>query len=182
MLVRKHKAKSDLIAIKELQAQNLKEALSLEERTAEGFVTCVYDIKMLEEMCGDWSHIVAWKESFLTGYALCMQRKALPNFPILVPLHERLKSLKWKGKPIPVMDVAIIGQVCVAKGFRKQGLLQAMYTAMREQLKSSFQLLITEIDGDNIPSLRAHRSFGFEEIVRYKEQNGRVWVIVGVEL
>ena len=182
MLVRKHKAESDLIAIKELQAQNLKEALGLEERTAEGFVTCVYDIKMLKEMCGDWSHIVAWKESVLTGYALCMQREALPNFPILVPLHERLKSLKWKGLLISELDAAIIGQVCVAKGFRKQGLLQAMYTAMREQLKSSFQLLITEIDGDNMPSLRAHRSFGFEEIVRYKEQNGRVWVIVGVDL
>lgn len=182
MLVRKHNAESDLIAIKELQTQNLKETLSLEERIAEGFVTCVYDIKMLEEMCGDWSHIVAWEESLLLGYALCMQRDALPNFPILVPLHERLKSLEWKAKPISALHSAVIGQVCVAKGFRKQGLLQAMYTAMREQLMSSFQLLITEIDADNIPSLRAHRSFGFEEIVRYKEQNGRVWVIVGVDL
>ena len=133
-------------------------------------------------MCGPWSHTLAWDESKLAGYALCMLKTALVDFPVLEPMNQKFKELDWKCIAMTATDFVVVGQIWVARGYRKQGLLQKMYAAMQEQLKQNFDLLVTEIDAENIPSLRAHKKFGFEEIVRYKEQNGRMWVILGVDL
>ena len=182
MQIRYHSDDSDLRAIQKLQSLNTKEALSLEDRNSEGFVTCIYDIQMLRTMCGAWKHVSAWEDKVLCGYALCMLGSTIESYPILQTMVEQFKLQSWRNRLLIDCDFVVVGQVCVAKGYRKQGLLQAMYAQLREQFKETFELLITEIDSVNIPSLRAHSRFGFEEIIRYKEQNGRTWVIVGFEL
>ena len=182
MQIRYHRDDSDLKAIKKLQSLNTMEALSSEDRISEGFVTCIYDTRMLKTMCGAWKHVLAWDAQVLSGYALCMLGSTIESYPILQTMVEQFKVQSWRNRLIIDCDFVVVGQVCVAKGYRKQGVLQAMYAQLQEQFKETFELLITEIDSKNIPSLGAHLRYGFEEIIRYKEQNGRTWVIVGFEL
>lgn len=182
MQIRYHRDDSDLKTIQKLQSLNTMEALSLEDRISEGFVTCIYDIPMLKTMCGAWKHVLAWDAQVLSGYALCMLGSSIESYPILQTMVEQFKVQSWRNRLLIDCNFVVVGQVCVAKGYRKQGVLQAMYAQFQEQFKETFELLITEIDSKNIPSLRAHLRFGFEEIIRYKERNGRTWVIVGFEL
>ena len=182
MQIRYHRDDSDLKAIQKLQSLNTMEVLSSEDRISEGFVTCIYDIRMLRTMCGDWKHVLAWDDQVLSGYALCMLGSTIESYPILQTMVEQFKVQRWRNRLVIDCNFVVVGQVCVAKGHRKQGVLQAMYAQFQEQFKETFELLITEIDSKNIPSLRAHLRFGFEEIIRYKERNGRTWVIVGFEL
>jgi ribosomal protein S18 acetylase RimI-like enzyme len=182
MQIRFHSTREDLISIRSLQSINLRDAVSVEEREAEGFVTCIYDEDMLGSMCGEYKHVVAWEGDVLAGYTLCMLESALKDYPVLQPMCDQFKLHNWLGKPITELKFAVVGQICVAKGFRRMGLLQDMYRVMQKQLKSDYDLLLTEVDAVNIPSIKAHLKAGFKEITRHKEQNGRSWVIVGLEL
>ena len=177
-----HRDREDLEAIRLLQAQNLKQNLSEADWRQNGFVTCVYDTAMLEDMCGPMRHVIARADGQLAGYTLCMLRHSFQQFPILYPMFDLFNEMNIKGKPLVEYSFAVVGQICVHKDYRRQGVLQKMYQSMVHQLKGQYDYLFTEIDVENIPSLRAHEVYGFLQYKRYLDQNNQNWVVVGLEL
>ncbi len=75
-----------------------------------------------------------------------------------------------------------MGQVCVAKPYRGQGVFAGLYTLMSQHLRGSFDYLVTEVSMRNPRSLRAHEKVGFTILHEYQSQDGEQWAIIVLEL
>jgi hypothetical protein len=158
----------ELEQILALQQANLSE-------TADGFVTVRHTLDILRAMHAQLPSVVARDaQGDIVGYALSMAREAQGLLPILAPMFARLDALETlRGKRWSVM-----GQVCVAKAFRGQGVFDALYDGHRAQYAGRFDVLVTEIATRNGRSMRAHQRVGFVELDRYRDATDE-WSVVG---
>ena len=170
----------DLRGILELQEQNLARSISAEEAAAQGFVTVSHELDALLAMHALAPSIVARAadDSQIVAYALAMPLETRRLVPILEPMFEKLGSLSWRARPLTGVPYYVMGQVCVAKAYRGQGVFDALYRGHREAYAGRFELLVTEISARNTRSLRAHERLGFELIDRYRDAVDE-WAIVG---
>lgn len=208
--VRCARSDEDLRQILALQAVNLREAVGEDERRAQGFVTLRHDAALLREMCGSEAHVVATARGSdeVVGYALVMLKEFRTRLTLLEPMFARLEGLTFRGRPMRDVvgdgtgnrggDAAgksageskgrngawrwyVMGQVCVAKAHRGQGLVERMYQEHRRLMSPRYDLLVTEIDRANTRSMRAHERAGWVVMDEYPS-DGREWVVVGMEM
>jgi GNAT superfamily N-acetyltransferase len=174
---------ADLQGILALQRQNLAQHVSAAEAVSQGFVTVGHTLAMLEAMHAVGPSIVARARSSagpaeVVGYALMMPREARSLVPILEPMFELLASLSWQGRPLSTLRYYVMGQVCVAKAFRGQGVFDALYQAHAAAYRDRFDLIVTEVALRNTRSMRAHERVGFAPIHRYRDDVDD-WQILG---
>lgn len=172
------KERGELEQILELQRQNLAPRLTPEAVRSQGFVTAEHDLQTLEQMHALAPSIVARTPERVVGYALAMVVEAKPYVPILAPMFESFESLRWRGRPLSEVPFYVMGQVCVAREQRGQGVFDALYRGHRASYSERFELLVTEIATRNARSLRAHQRVGFEPLHRYRDSVDE-WLIVG---
>jgi GNAT superfamily N-acetyltransferase len=170
---------ADFDGILELQQANLARNIGAAEARSQGFVTLVHTRSLLRAMNADYGHSIAVVEEQVVGYALMMQHRFEAQVPALADLMHQLRQLEWGGRPLATYSYFIMGQICVAKALRGQGVFAALYEHLCARLAKDFELVITEIAVHNPRSLRAHAKIGFVEIRRYSAEDGREWVIVG---
>lgn len=189
---------ADLEQILALQAANLRETVGAEERREQGFVTLRHDLALLKQLCGSEAHVVAkvCGAGEVAAYALVMLKEFRTRLPLLEPMFVRLDGLTFRGRPL--MDAPgsvtgggtgssgawrwyVMGQVCVAKAHRGQGLVERMYEEHRRLMSPRYDLMVTEIDRVNSRSIRAHERAGWVVMDEYTS-DGREWVVVGLEL
>ena len=70
-----------------------------------------------------------------------------------------------------------MGQICIAKNYRKQGIFRGLYHFYKAELQYQFNYLITEVAAINPRSMQAHEAVGFKIIDTY-EADGIVWNIM----
>ena len=70
-----------------------------------------------------------------------------------------------------------MGQICIAKTHRGQGIFRKLYQTMKEKLPKGFDTIITEVDGKNKRSLVAHTAIGFNTLTIYNS-NGKEWHVL----
>jgi ribosomal protein S18 acetylase RimI-like enzyme len=177
----------DVRQILALQAANLPAALSAEAMAREGFVTVHHDPAVLARMNADAPAIIArdtHASNRVVAYALVMPRAFAPDVPILLPLFARLERLSRHGgllRDNPRWFV--MGQICVAAGYRGTGVVDGLYAAMREVYRERFDFTVTEVAARNTRSLRAHERVGFETIDTYRDEAaGEVWRVIALDL
>ena len=175
------KSRSDLNQILELQKANLKSSVSLKEYTKEGFVTLKHDIELLEELNAPYAHIIAKNGLKIIGYALITIPVKISSIPLLQATIQELEGVVYHQNQILDLKYFIMGQVCIDKSYRGQGIFQGLYQKMKDQMKSDFEIIITEIATDNKRSMRAHEKVGFE-ILKIHRENDADWAIVGLNL
>ena len=175
------KSRSDLNQILELQKANLKSSISLEEYEKEGFVTLEHDFELLEELNTPYPHIIAMDEEDVVGYALVNIPEKVFSIPLLQTTIKELVGIEYHQTKILDLKYFIMGQVCIHKSYRGQGIFQGLYQKMKEEMKSDFEIIITETTTDNRRSMRAHEKVGFE-ILKIHSENGSDWVLVGLNL
>ena len=173
---------ADLNDILKLQRENLPVNISSQELMEQGFVTVHHDFDLLLRMNSPYPHIVAKTKDELVGYALVMRRAFSQALPVLVPMFEQLDSLNYNGVSLKDQSYFVMGQVCVKKGFRGQGILSGMYVEMQARMKEHFDYIVTEISTRNMRSLRAHQKVGFEEIHAFRSEDGEHWKIILLRL
>ncbi|MEO8178779.1 MAG: GNAT family N-acetyltransferase [Deltaproteobacteria bacterium] len=176
--VGKVRERGELDQILALQHANLAVNVSAEEASAQSFVTAVHSLETLQRMHELAPSIVARAETQLAGYALTMRVEARAHVPILEPMFELLETLAFHGHPLRDTRYYVMGQVCVARAFRGQGVFDALYRGHREHYQERFELLVTEVSTRNGRSLRAHARVGFEPLYRYRDSVDE-WVILG---
>ena len=71
-----------------------------------------------------------------------------------------------------------MGQVCIEKQYRGQGLFQGLYHQLKSNLSPHFEMVITEVSVKNTRSIRAHEKVGFESIKTYATEAGEEWSIL----
>ena len=171
--VREH---GELEQIVELQHQNLAPQLTPEEARSQGFVTAVHTPTILAQMHALAPSIIAKDGARVIAYALTMPVEARAFVPILEPMFQTFVDLEWQGEPLTQFRFYVMGQVCVAAGYRGQGVFDALYRGHREHYSSRFELIITEIATRNTRSLRAHQRVGFRSLVTQRDAVDE-WVI-----
>lgn len=158
------KASSDqeLKQIIRLQKKNLLVHISTAEKEKEGFVTVQHDFELLKQMNDRQPHIIAKNNDLVIGYALCMVSDFGNDIEVLKPMFLEIES-----SFLNVTSYIVMGQICIDKAYRKQGIFRGLYKTMQESTKSNFGTIITEVDSLNTRSLNAHIAIGFKILKTY---------------
>ncbi len=168
---------SDLQGIIDLQIENRETSISVDELKKEGFVTVVHTLDLLKQMNEPFPHTIAKDGELVMAYALTMLQSMKEQVPVLQPMFEQINALSYQGDSLKDSDYFVIGQCCVKKGYRGQGVFRGLYEKMRECLSPHFKYVITEIATRNPRSIRAHEKMGFKVIHEFEDPTEH-WAIV----
>jgi ribosomal protein S18 acetylase RimI-like enzyme len=161
-----------------LQKINLPQSLSQEQMDSQGFVTVVHSFTTLKKMNDTEASIIAKDDDKVIGYLLAMTNASRNDIPILIPMFGAFDDVVYHGKKIAAFHYIVVGQVCVAEGYRGIGILDNCYDTYKEHFKNKYDFAITEINKNNKRSIRAHARIGFELVHSYKDATGNEWDIV----
>jgi hypothetical protein len=151
--------------------------ISEEELSSEGFVSWVYDSEILRTINAITPSVIVMDEEILAGYAITLTSECLRVYPNAAHTYNHVSPLHFKGRPLGEQRFYLMGQICVAKAWRGQGIVGALYNGHRQYYSPLFDALVTEISMVNPRSLKAHQKVGFETIDRHLE-NGHDWAVV----
>jgi len=175
------KTDNDLKQILRLQRANLPHVLSSEEKTTEGFVTVHHDFKTLKAMHEKCPHILAKDDDTVVGYALSMHPDFGESIDVLKPMFKEINrvidSPQGMLKQLRHDNFIVMGQICVDKAYRKQGIFRKLYETMQNYLFPPFSAIITEVDATNTRSLQAHYAIGFKDVTSYSAE-GQAWMLI----
>lgn len=169
---------SEIKGIKELQMRNHKSILSKEEMASQGFVTAEYSIDFLKKMNEAEPSVIAVDSTGqVVGYAIASPKSIQGHHSFLDELFNAADELTMAGIPVRNLNYILVGQLCVAKSHRGQGLVTAMYDFFRATLSPYYDCVITDVDLENPRSLKAHLNAGFQ-ILATKTYGGLSWNVV----
>jgi len=176
IIYKRAETNQELRQILELQHANIPSAISKDEKQQEGFVTVRHSFEVLKAMNDKCPHIIAKNNQRVVGYTLCMLKEFKEKIEVLKPMFKNIDKCLNQNKTYVVM-----GQVCVDKAFRKQGVFRRLYNVVKKQLQTEFDLIITEINTTNTRSLNAHYAIGFKNLYSYRS-NQQDWNIIYLDL
>jgi len=158
------KTTEELQQILDLQESNLPITISKEEAKDQGFVTVHHTMDILSAMNRKYQHVIAKDGDQVIAYALVMLQEFSDEVSVLSPMFNKMNTLSFKGKALTECSYFVMGQVCVAKGYRGQGVFNGLYQKMKQQMSPFFECIVTEIATRNTRSMRAHEKVGFKVI------------------
>jgi len=168
----------DIQQIIELQKLNLPQSLTEEQKNSQGFVTVVHSFETIKKMNDTEASIVAKDGEKVIGYLLAMTNEAKNDIPVLIPMFNAFNDVVYRGRKISSFNYIVVGQVCIADGYRGKGILDDCYSAYKNHFRNKYNFAITEIHKTNQRSINAHARIGFELVHSYKNPNGDEWEIV----
>lgn len=171
------KDKKDIQQILALQFTNLPHNITHLEAKDQGFVTVHHDFEILAAMNEKYPHVIAKDGDQVIGYTLVMLKAFGDKIPVLRSLFEKINSLSYHGKFLKKTSYFVMGQVCVDKKYRGQGVFSGLYQKMKTEMSPHFDCIITEIATRNTRSMRAHEKVGFKTIDIFQAPEEE-WAIV----
>lgn len=172
------KTDTELSQILELQKKNLPQNITEEQKISQGFVTVNHDFETLKKMNLLEPAIIAKESDSVIGYLLAMKPELRNEIEVLVPMFNIFDTITYKAKNLSKYNYIVVGQVCVAEGYRGKGILDAMYKEYKRVLSPKYDFALTEIITDNLRSVNAHKRIGFELLHRYTSPDTRNWDII----
>ena len=162
-----------------LNKLNYRHNVTPEEKDKEGFVSWEYPITLLQQLQNIAPHVIVKEEDNVVGYALVTMREAAPFHKDLQNMFNHLAALTYNGRLLNEYNFYCMGQVCIDKAYRGQGVFNMLYQHHKKLYQHTFDMLITEISPTNPRSQRAHEKVGFKTIYQYRdamdEWNVVVW-------
>lgn len=173
----------EVLQILDLQEKNLAVSLSAETMASQGYVTVRHDPVVLQRMNDVAPAVIAKDGDRVVGYALVMPREFAPDVPILEPMFEMLNGLSWKNQSLKDNPRwFVMGQICVAEGYRGMGIFDGLYLKMKEVCRPNYDFTVTEVAERNTRSMRAHERVGFQTLHSYPDATtGEVWRVIVLE-
>jgi ribosomal protein S18 acetylase RimI-like enzyme len=168
---------SEIIGIRDLQVLNLRQNITAEEAIEQGFLTAAYTIDYLQEMNSVSPSIIAKDGNKVVGYALVATKDSRKGHDLIEGLFDAIDECEYNGKTLKDVNYVVVGQLCVAKEYRGQGLVQKLYGHFRDCLSNEFTYLITDVAQANVRSLKAHKKRGFK-VINELMYGGFGWDIV----
>ena len=181
MMITTAKTDQDLQGILDLQQKNLIKAISEEEFKQQGFVTVEHDFEVLKKMNSPYPHVIAKSGEKVVGYALTMLKETRDFVPVLDPMFGQIDDLSYEGRLLKHSKYLTMGQICIAKEFRGQGIFYQLYDFYKKQFSKDFDYVVTEVSERNKRSLRAHSKAGFDVIHRFSDATDD-WILVILKL
>ncbi|MBL8299599.1 MAG: hypothetical protein JNN30_14780 [Rhodanobacteraceae bacterium] len=174
------RAPRDVEQILALQAENHRDVVDALTAQREGFTSVRHEPSVLHAMNRAYPSVIATSGDVLAGYCLMMAQQFRAAVPLLDPMFALFDRLQWRGTPLAGHPRwFVMGQVCVARAFRGQGVFDGLYHTLREAYSAPFDFVLTEISQRNERSMRAHRRVGFETLHVYRDPAGdETWEVV----
>jgi GNAT superfamily N-acetyltransferase len=138
----------------------------------------MHTLEDLRKMNAIEQHIICKDNEKVIAYLLAMTIHSKNDLPVLFPMFEEFNKVIYKDKPLSSYNYVIVGQVCVDKDYRGQGILDECYEEYKRVFKGKYDFAITEISARNMRSIKAHLRIGFKEIHRYNSPDKEEWSIV----
>jgi GNAT superfamily N-acetyltransferase len=148
----------------DLQKRNLKKYLSDAEKESQGFVTAEHTFEQLKKINDAEPSVVITDNGIVVAYAIAMLENAVSDMPVFDDLFYTVASLTYKNHPMTSYKYIFVGQLCIDKNYRGQGLVEKLYAFYKEELKTKYDFAVTDISEQNPRSLKAHQKSGFEVI------------------
>jgi len=168
----------ELTQILTLQQANLPIAITKEEEQKEGFLTVDHDLTLLTKMNEVCPHIIAKKDRQVVGYALSMHPQFGDEIPVLLSMFEQMEKVSNDLKDASFLkNYLVMGQVCIDKAHRKQGIFRGLYQKMLNEYIPTFSCIVTEVNLRNTRSLEAHYAVGFELLYEHSS-GGQDWALI----
>ncbi|MCZ4244481.1 GNAT family N-acetyltransferase [Pedobacter punctiformis] len=168
----------ELLAILDLQKANLGTNLTASEALDQGFVTVYHTLEELDRLNTIERHIIAKDEEKVAAYVLAMTAQSKFEMPVLVPMFEMFAQVSYQEKLITDYSYLVVGQVCVDKNYRGQGIFDEVYKAYKKHYQGKYDFAITEVATKNLRSMKAHNRIGFKEIHRFIAPDDVEWSMV----
>jgi ribosomal protein S18 acetylase RimI-like enzyme len=168
----------ELEQIHQLNRQNLKQHLDARVQAKEGFVSWLYTADLLEKMHRLAPSIIVKDRDRVVAYALTALIESSAFHPDLASMFAHLEKLMYKDRPLFDYRFYCMGQICVAKEYRGNGLVQQLYEQHRACYGNQYDFLLTEVATRNQRSLRAHEKLGFHTIHTYHDAQDEWQVII----
>lgn len=168
---------SEITGIRDLQELNLKQNITAQEAIDQGFLTAAYTKEYLHAMNLASPSIIAKVDDKVVGYALVATKEIRKGHDLIEGLFDAIDDCAYKGKLLRDVNYVVVGQLCVAKEYRGQDLVQKLYGHFRDCLSHEFTYLVTDVAKANIRSLKAHKKRGFQ-VINELMYGGFGWDIV----
>jgi len=176
IIYKKAESTEELNQILYLQQINSPESISEEESINEGFITARHSFNILKQMNDLCAHTIAKYDDKVVGYALSMVKAFKNDIEVLAPMFDKIEM------SIPLnTNYIVMGQICVDKLYRKQGIFKGLYHFMKSQMKSEYDMIITKVDAKNTRSMNAHYAIGFKVLYSYRSNN-QDWEILSWDI
>lgn len=160
-----------------LQEKYLAGTNNREEEKEQGFVTVHHTLHKLEQMHTLSPSIIVKDGDVVIAYALVMLTGAVDLIPELQSMFQLFSQLSYKDQPLNHYRYYVMGQICINKTYRGQGVFEMLYTKHKELMQSNYDFVVTEIATRNTRSIRAHEKMGFELLHRFKDDKEE-WDVV----
>jgi GNAT superfamily N-acetyltransferase len=178
MQIRLTQSTDDLIGIKSLQSQNLKANLSEAEKISEGFVTASYTMEALDQMHHLLPSVIAVDHDKIVGYALVLDKRFKGTHHLIDDLIENIDKHYYLDEKLAFVNYAVVGQLCVDKQYRGQGLASKLYLSFKDHYSKFFPYCITDVDQSNKRSLQAHYKTGFQTLGQLQFENADFEIVL----
>lgn len=176
-IIKMVQTEEELKGLKALQNANLRRLIGEEEAMKEGFVTSEYSFELLQKMHQEHPSIITKEGDDVVGYVIVTNKSVYGEHEEIDHLFDTVDAMEFNGLLLKNATYILVGQLCVGKSHRGQGLVQAMYNYYKENFSDKYQYLVTDISQANPRSIKAHEKSGFETI-GVIEQVGTGWDIV----
>lgn len=174
-LVEKNKELEEIAALSSL---NLRTIISEEEKADQGFITWEYNTKLLQDMHQIAPSIIAKWNDTVVGYALVATHAMSTVHAEMKIMLDNLSTLQYEDRPMYEYRYYMMGQICIAKEHRGQGLFDQLYQYHKKIYSTQYDILLTEVSTSNHRSMRAHEKVGFKTIHTYHDHMDEWNVVV----
>lgn len=167
----------DYAEIVRLQRANYIANLTAEERR-EGFLSAEFSLDQVAAIASDLGIAIVTMDDALAGCLCGIRREFDHGSPVVEKMLESYDQAWFQGKPLSAFNSYIYGPVCIARQYRRRGLLRGLYDFQNKDLAGQFEVGVALVSHSNPHSMQAHvEGLGMTEAGEF-ELNGNLFAIL----
>jgi hypothetical protein len=167
--------------IVQLQRANYIANITAEERR-EGFLSAEFSLDQVAAIASDLGIAIVTIDDDLAGCLCGIRREFNHGSPVVEKMLESYVNAVFEDKPLSAFNSYIYGPVCIARQYRRRGLLRGLYEFQKKDLAGLFELGVALVSHSNPHSMQAHvEGLGMTEAGEF-ELNGNLFAILAFHL
>jgi len=171
----------DYAEIVRLQRANYIKNLTAEER-GEGFLSAEFSLDQVTAIASDLGIAIVTMDDALAGCLCGIRREFDHGSPVVAKMIESYDQAWFQGKPLSAFNSYIYGPVCIARQYRRRGLLRGLYEFQKKDLAGQFEVGVALVSHSNPHSMQAHvEGLGMTEAGEF-ELNGNLFAILAFRI
>ena len=166
----------DYAGIVRLQRVNYIANLSAEDRR-EGFLSAEFSFEQVAAIASDLGIAMVTMDDDLAGCLCAIRREFDHGSPVVAKMLESYDQARFEGKPLSTFNSYIYGPVCIARQYRRRGLLRGLFNFQKKDLAGQYEIGVALVSHSNGHSMQAHVEGLGMTVAGEFELNGRFAIL-----